>query len=82
MYIGSPSSRTEVGMREGLVISNGKLGNACNGGDLTSDVEPGYYEDGAFGIRTENLVMVVKAETPHSFGGKPYLKFEVSIETV
>ncbi|KAJ9098924.1 hypothetical protein QFC20_005839 [Naganishia adeliensis] len=60
VYIGSPSSRTEVGMREGLVISN----------------EPGYYEDGAFGIRTENLVMVVKADTRHSFGGKPYLKFE------
>lgn len=23
--------------------------------------------------------MVVKADTPHSFGGKPYLKFEVSL---
>ncbi|KAJ9093865.1 hypothetical protein QFC21_006238 [Naganishia friedmannii] len=38
--------------------------------------EPGYYEDGAFGIRTENLVMVVKADTPNAFGGQPYLKFE------
>ncbi|KAJ9117400.1 hypothetical protein QFC24_006496 [Naganishia onofrii] len=60
VYIGMPSPRTEVGMREGLVISN----------------EPGYYEDGAFGIRTENLVMVVKADTPNVFGGQPYLKFE------
>ena len=26
-------------------------------------VEPGYYEDGAFGLRIENLVLVVKADT-------------------
>lgn len=26
-------------------------------------VEPGYYEDGKFGVRIENLVLVVKAET-------------------
>ncbi len=25
--------------------------------------EPGYYEDGAFGIRTENVVLTVPAET-------------------
>lgn len=25
--------------------------------------EPGYYEDGNFGIRIENCVLVVKAET-------------------
>ncbi len=30
--------------------------------------EPGYYEDGAFGIRLENLVRVIKAETEHNFG--------------
>lgn len=26
-------------------------------------VEPGYYEDGKFGVRIENLVLVVKAKT-------------------
>ena len=26
-------------------------------------IEPGYYEDGKFGVRIENLVLVVKAET-------------------
>lgn len=26
-------------------------------------VEPGYYEDGKFGVRIENLVLVVKADT-------------------
>lgn len=26
--------------------------------------EPGYYEDGAFGVRIENLVVVVERDTP------------------
>jgi Xaa-Pro aminopeptidase len=38
--------------------------------------EPGYYEDGTFGIRIENIVMVKEAETKHKFGDKPYLGFE------
>lgn len=38
--------------------------------------EPGYYEDGNFGIRTENIIMVKEAETKHKFGDKPYLGFE------
>merc|ERR1711964_271440 len=38
--------------------------------------EPGYYEDGSFGIRIENIVMVKEAETKHKFGDKPYLGFE------
>lgn len=36
--------------------------------------EPGYYEDGAFGIRIENLVVIEEAETLHQFGGK-YFRF-------
>lgn len=39
-------------------------------------IEPGFYEDGAFGIRIENLVMVKEVETKHSFGEKPFLGFE------
>jgi len=38
--------------------------------------EPGYYEDGAFGIRIENVLLVKKVETPNQFGGKPYYGFE------
>jgi Xaa-Pro aminopeptidase len=34
--------------------------------------EPGYYEDGAFGIRIENLFVVVEAPTPFRFAGQPY----------
>eukprot|EP01061_Rhynchopus_euleeides_P024164 TRINITY_DN39027_c0_g1_i1.p2 TRINITY_DN39027_c0_g1~~TRINITY_DN39027_c0_g1_i1.p2 ORF type:complete len:606 (+),score=274.77 TRINITY_DN39027_c0_g1_i1:61-1878(+) len=35
--------------------------------------EPGYYEDGAFGIRIENLELVVKAETKYRFLDKQFL---------
>jgi len=38
-------------------------------------VEPGYYRDGAFGIRTENLVVVRPPETPDG-GDRPMLGFE------
>jgi Xaa-Pro aminopeptidase len=44
-------------------------------GNVISD-EPGYYEDGKFGIRIENMVMVREVETNHKFGDKPYLGFE------
>lgn len=38
--------------------------------------EPGYYEDGSFGIRIENIIMVKEVKTKHTFGEKPYLGFE------
>jgi Xaa-Pro aminopeptidase len=44
-------------------------------GNVISD-EPGYYEDGKFGIRIENMIMVKEVETEHQFGDKPYLGFE------
>ncbi|KAF4629914.1 hypothetical protein G7Y89_g8232 [Cudoniella acicularis] len=44
-------------------------------GNVLSD-EPGYYEDGSFGIRIENIIMVKEVETKHKFGDKPYLGFE------
>ncbi|KAK7009131.1 xaa-Pro aminopeptidase 1-like isoform X1 [Biomphalaria glabrata] len=53
-------SLTEANLEENMVLSD----------------EPGYYEDGKFGIRIENCVKVVKAETKHNFGGKGYLSFE------
>ncbi|KAI4118918.1 MAG: hypothetical protein LQ345_001105 [Seirophora villosa] len=44
-------------------------------GNVISD-EPGYYEDGNFGIRIENMVMAQEAKTNHKFGDKPWLGFE------
>jgi len=38
--------------------------------------EPGYYETGKFGIRIENLVRVVKAETKHNFANRGFLTFK------
>ena len=51
---------SEVPLAAGNVLSN----------------EPGYYEDGNFGIRIENIIMVKEVETSHKFGDKPYMGFE------
>jgi len=40
--------------------------------DMVCSNEPGYYEDGAFGIRIENLFVIVEAPTPFRFGGQTY----------
>jgi Xaa-Pro aminopeptidase len=40
----------------------------CHGVCQVCSNEPGYYEDGAFGIRIENLVVVKEADTPHRYG--------------
>ena len=41
-----------------------------------SKAEPGYYADGEYGIRLENVVVVREAQTPNNFGNKGYLGFE------
>nr|XP_025884905.1 aminopeptidase P1-like [Solanum lycopersicum] len=38
--------------------------------------EPGYYEDGNFGIRIENVLIVKEGNTKFNFGNKGYLSFE------
>lgn len=50
----------ETALQPGHVISN----------------EPGYYADGQFGVRIENVVGVKIAETKSNFGGKGYLEME------
>ncbi|MGB0497565.1 MAG: aminopeptidase P family protein [Rubricella sp.] len=50
---------SEVPLEPGMMLSN----------------EPGYYREGAFGIRIENLVVVTEAETPQG-GDLPMLGFE------
>ncbi len=58
--IGTRIAFNDTTIKEGMVISN----------------EPGYYKDGHFGIRIENLVAVRVAETPNRFGGKEFLEME------
>lgn len=43
---------------------------------MTVTDEPGYYEDGSFGIRLENVLIVKEANTKFNFGEKGYLAFE------
>ncbi|KAJ7150899.1 putative Xaa-Pro aminopeptidase P [Mycena crocata] len=43
---------------------------------MTVSNEPGYYADGKFGIRIENIVLVRQANTPNNFGDKGFLGFE------
>lgn len=38
--------------------------------------EPGYYEDGSFGIRIENLVVVEPAETRFNMNNRGFLRLE------
>uniref|UniRef100_A0ACD5WWP4 Uncharacterized protein n=2 Tax=Avena sativa TaxID=4498 RepID=A0ACD5WWP4_AVESA len=43
---------------------------------MTVTDEPGYYEDGNFGIRLENVLIVKEANTKFNFGAKGFLSFE------
>lgn len=43
---------------------------------MTTSNEPGYYEDGAFGIRIENICITVPADTMNNFANRKFLKFE------
>ncbi|KAG5089520.1 hypothetical protein JHK86_002132 [Glycine max] len=43
---------------------------------MTVTDEPGYYEDGEFGIRLENVLIVKEADTTFNFGDRGYLSFE------
>ena len=56
----SPRFGNMTGLVPGMILSN----------------EPGYYEDGGFGIRIENLLVVREAKTSHNFGDKKYLTFD------
>ncbi|KFV74727.1 Xaa-Pro aminopeptidase 2, partial [Dryobates pubescens] len=42
---------------------------------MFTSIEPGYYQDGEFGIRIEDVALVVEAQT--KTGEKPFLTFEV-----
>lgn len=39
-------------------------------------IEPGYYEDGNFGIRIEDVLLVKEAATRANFGGVKFHAFE------
>jgi Xaa-Pro aminopeptidase len=43
---------------------------------MTSSIEPGYYQEGHFGLRIENVAVVREAATEHAFMGTKFLCFE------
>lgn len=53
-------TKEDPGLESGMFMSN----------------EPGYYEDGKFGIRLEDIVQVVTAKTPHNFNNRGFLALD------
>lgn len=39
-------------------------------------LEPGYYEDDKFGVRLENIELVVQANTPYNHKNRGFITFE------
>ena len=39
-------------------------------------LEPGFYEDGAFGVRIENVELIRNVQTKYNFGGVQFLTME------
>ncbi|KAA3461180.1 putative Xaa-Pro aminopeptidase P isoform X1 [Gossypium australe] len=62
-----PQARN-VPLQVSMTVTDGFLG--------PSFAEPGYYEDGNFGIRLENVLVIKEADTEFNFGDKGYLSFE------
>ncbi|CAN6672837.1 putative Xaa-Pro aminopeptidase Fra1p [Trichomonascus vanleenenianus] len=58
-----------VGFRPGYRENPFKVGNVISN-------EPGYYEDGKFGIRIESVVVVKEKKTLFNFGDVKYFGFE------
>eukprot|EP01034_Spumella_vulgaris_P025154 gene25154-31577_t len=58
--VGFRKRENEAGFAAGMTISN----------------EPGYYENGAFGVRIETVCITVPVVTANNFNGKQYLGFE------
>lgn len=50
----------DVTLRNGFLVSN----------------EPGYYEEGEFGIRTEAILAIVPHDTPYNYNGMQFSTFE------
>lgn len=65
-----------LNVHEGPHLISFKPRNVPIQASMTVTDEPGYYEDGNFGIRLENVLIVKDADTKFNFGDKGYLSFE------
>ncbi|XP_052807402.1 xaa-Pro aminopeptidase 1-like isoform X1 [Mya arenaria] len=71
MYLSVHEGPGRISLSHALIASDHPL----DVNQFFSD-EPGYYEDGKFGIRLENIVMVTNASTKYHFPGTEFLTFE------
>ena len=71
---------TSHGVGAFLNVHEGPQGDAYNEIPLRAGmviaIEPGYYADGKFGVRIENIDVIKMAETRENFGNKGYLELE------
>lgn len=59
------------------IISNRKNNELGLKENMILTIEPGYYEEGNFGIRIENTVRIVREKTKYNMSnGSEFLKFE------
>jgi Xaa-Pro aminopeptidase len=63
-------------LKAGMTVSNGMFRINIIEPDIHICTEPGFYADGRFGVRIENVVIVKEAKTLNNFGTKGYLGFE------
>ncbi|KFQ41132.1 Xaa-Pro aminopeptidase 2, partial [Mesitornis unicolor] len=81
LWNGEPTNAhgTGHGIGNFLSVHEWPVGFQSNNVPLTAgmftSIEPGYYQDGEFGIRIEDVALVVEAKTES--GEKPFLTFEV-----
>lgn len=79
MGVGIRLMPDDPGLQENMIISNGNVLHyeLLHLFHFYCFIEPGYYQDGQFGIRIEDLVQIVPAENAkHNFNGIGALTFK------
>lgn len=69
----------DPGLQENMFVSNGKEGIYFFSLHLKIVffcLEPGFYKDGEFGIRIEDIVQIVPANLANDFNGRGALTFQ------
>ncbi|XP_062613274.1 LOW QUALITY PROTEIN: xaa-Pro aminopeptidase 1-like [Saccostrea cucullata] len=72
MFLGVHEYPPSIGMNGRPISSNDA---PIKEGQFFSD-EPGYYEDGSFGVRIESILMVKEVELKYKFSDSKFLGFE------
>lgn len=81
MGVGIRPMPDDPGLQENMFISNGTKKDylKCTSSNVFKCIvilEPGYYQDGEFGIRIEDIVQIVPGSSSHNFAGRGALTFK------